>query len=97
VLGGEKARQGVKFILRQFEKFHQYASASLGVSGRPGRLSRLRYRDRVLDLGASGESNLGLNLTGIRVENLPKPPGRPFHLFAADKVADLPHKLSPVD
>jgi hypothetical protein len=57
----------------------------------------LRYRDRVLDLGVPGEGNPGLNLAGIRVENLAKPAGRPFYLFAADKVADLPHILSPVD
>jgi hypothetical protein len=57
----------------------------------------VRDRDCVLDLGVPGEGNRGLNLAGIRVENLPKPAGRPFHLFAADKVANLPHELSPLE
>ncbi len=54
VLGREQPRQGVGFLLRQFEEFHQHAGAPLRVGRRPGRLSGFRHSDRMLDFGVLG-------------------------------------------
>ena len=87
--------RAVDFLLRQFEEFHQHARAPLRIDRRPGRLRRLRHRDRVLDLGMFGEADFGLHLAGIGIENIAEPPRCPLHLLAADEVADLAHGLSP--
>ena len=95
VLGGEKPRQAIELLLRQFEKLHQHAGASLRIRRRPGRLRAFGHRDRVLDLGAVGECDPRLHLAGIRIEDVAEPPGCPLYLLAADEMADLPHRHSP--
>ena len=95
VLGREKPRQLVEFLLHQIEEFHQHARAPLRIGGGPGRLRRFGDRDGVLDLGVFGQRHLGLHLAGIGVEDVAEASRSPLHLFAADEVADLTHVVSP--
>ena len=95
VLGRQKSRERVKFLLRQVEKLHHDTGTPLWVRRRPSRLCRFSHRNRVFDLGVLGEGDLGLNFTGIGVEYVAEPPRSPLHLFTADEVADLTHEVSP--
>ena len=95
MLGRQKPRQIVVFVLDQLEKLEHDASAALRVGGGPGREGRLRIGNRLLDLGLGGECHLGLHLAGIGVENIAKASRRALHLFAADEVADLAHGFLP--
>ena len=95
VLGGEKPRQLIEFLLRQIEEFHHDAGTPLRIGGGPAGLRRFRHRDGVLDFGAFGERDCGLHLAGVWIENVAASPRSPLHLFAADEVADLAHELSP--
>ena len=95
VLGGQKPRQLIEFLLRQIEEFHHHAGTPLRIGGGPAGLRRFRNGDGMLDFGPFGECDLGLHLAGIGIENVAEPPRSPLHLFAADEVADLAHELSP--
>ena len=95
VFGRQQPGERVEFLLGQVEEFHHDACAPLRVRGRPGRLRRFGNRDRLLDLGMLGEGDFGLNLAGVRIENVAEPSRSSLHLFAADEVADLTHEVSP--
>ena len=91
VLGREQFGEAVVFLLHEFEKLEHHAGAPLGIGRRPARLRRLGIGDGVLDFGVLGESDLGLHLAGVGIENVAEPAGGPFDGFAADEMADLTH------
>ena len=91
VLGGEKPRQLVEFLLHEIEELEQHARAPLRIGGGPGRLGGFGNRDRVLDFRVLSERDLGLHLAGIRIEDVAEASRCSLHLFAADEVADLTH------
>ena len=91
VLGREKPGETVEFTLRQFEKLHEHACAPLRIDGCPGRLRGLGDGDRMLDLGTFGEGDARLHLTGIGIKHVAETSRCPFHLGAADEMADLAH------
>ena len=95
VLGGEKLGQVVELLLHQLEELEENAGATLRVGCSPRRLSRLGIGDRLLDLRLAGESDLGLNLAGIGVENVAAAAGCSRHVLAADEMTDLAHDFPP--
>ena len=83
VLAGQEPGELVELPLHQLEEPEQHARAPLRVGRGPGRLGRLRRRDRALDLGAIRKGDLGLHLAGVRDRRrrrcgrtCPRPPSR---------------------
>src|SRR4029077_20284557 len=75
----------------QLEKLEHDARAALRIRRCPGGLCRLRIGDSVLDLGVFGESDLGLDLACIGVENVAEAAGGPLNDFAPYEMANLAH------
>ena len=93
VLGGQQPRQVVVFGLHQLQELEHHPGAPLRVGRGPGRLRRGGVGDGAFDLGFAGESDLGLDLAGVRVEHVAGPAGAAFDLFAADEVANVAHDV----
>ncbi len=91
VLGRQQPRQVVILALDQLQELEHDTGAALRIGGRPARKGRLRVGDRLFDLGSGRQRDFGLNLTGIGIEDVAEAPGRPFHLLAADEMANLAH------
>src|SRR5262249_35202561 len=79
------------------QELEHHARAPLRIGRRPAALRGLSIGDGGADVRPARERNLGLDLAGIRIEYVAEPARGSLHLFAADKMADLAHVLSPSD
>ena len=75
----------------QLEEFVQHAGAALRVGRRPADLRLLGIGNRLFDLGAGRQSDLGLDLAGIGVEHVPEAAGLALDRLTADEMTDFAH------
>ena len=65
-----------------------HAGAALRIGGAPLDLGGLGVLDRGAQLGLGGESDLGLDVAGHRLENVGRPTRSALDLAAADEMSD---------
>src|SRR6476660_10246122 len=91
VLGGEELGEAVELSMQQLQKLEHHARAPLRIGGGPAALGCIGVGDYVADLAPARERDLGLDLSGIRIEHVAEPARGSLDLLAADKMADLTH------
>ena len=97
VLGGEQRREAVEFLLHQVEKLeHARARGAAGWWRPRPAAPPARIGDRVLDLGMLGQRDPRLDLAGIGIEDVAEAARPALDGLAADEMADLTHRGSPV-
>jgi hypothetical protein len=95
VLAGEQFREGVVFLVGEFEELHQHAGALLRVLCRPAALRGPGVLHRLAQFLAARQRHARLHFTRGRIVDVRETPAAPGHAAAADEMSDVVHDVAP--
>src|SRR3982075_967019 len=91
MLARQEIGELVVIAVRELEEFHHDAGAALRIGRAPVRLRGSGVFDRGAKLGLRSQRDLGLDLTGHRLEYVRETPRGALDLTSPDKMSDCTH------